>query len=307
MANKIKGVWAAALTPINNDGNIDIKVFTKHVKWLLNNGCHGVVIFGTTGEAPSFTIRERMDALDHLLEQGILPAQIVVGSGFCAYEDTFRLTVHATDRDCAGVLVIPPFFFKGISDEGIYRFYAKLIQDVGSNIGLYLYHFPDMSGIAISHDVIKRLNDEFPQQLLGVKDSTGDFANMQAMAEKFPKLSIMSGDDHLLLPLLRAGGSGSITATVNLIPHLLRQVYDGFENNQPQDEEVLTHIENVWEKTLLQYPVTEGLKAYLAKHTNHQAWQNLRLPLVELPAKDLDNLFGALNHFGLSLLDNQKY
>lgn len=307
MAKQISGVWAAALTPLDAQGNIDLKTFTRHVNWLLKNGCHGVVIFGTTGEAPSFTMRERIDALDHLIENGVSPSKLVVGTGYCAFEDTFRLTVHATDRQCAGVLVIPPFFFKGISNEGIIGYYAKLIEDVGENISLYLYHFPDMSGVGISHDVITTLVERYPEQVKGVKDSSGSLENMKAMASLFPQLSIMSGDDDLLLPLLEHGGKGSITATVNLIPSQLRQVYDNFTSGQEQDQNMLTLIENVWNKTLLQYPVTEAIKIYLSLHTNHKDWQHLRLPLVPLPANQVDDMLTSLEQYGLSLSKSQTY
>lgn len=305
--SRAKGIWAAALTPLSEDGQIDYPGLIRHIAWLLANGCDGIALFGTTGEAPSFTLEEREAALEAVVAGGIAPERLLVGTGCCALPETVRLTRHAVGLGCAGVLVLPPFYFKGVADDGIYGSYAEVIERVGdTRLRLYLYHFPDMSGIAISHAVISRLLQDFPDQVTGIKDSSGDLDNMIRMARGFDGLDVFAGDDHLLWPVLEAGGVGSITSTANIAPHLLATVYREWRQGTDAARAAQAMLKAVWEDALLHMPVTETLKAYLAHETGNAAWRNLRLPLVSIGVAQLGDFIVKTEAAGFRLLQSQK-
>ncbi|MEA2781070.1 MAG: 4-hydroxy-tetrahydrodipicolinate synthase, partial [Rhodospirillaceae bacterium] len=169
------GVFAAMLTPQEEDGTIHRQGFARLAHWLLDHGCQGVVPFGTTGEFASFTVDERTSALDQLIEDGVPADRILVGTGCAAIPDALSLSRHATERDCLGVLIVPPFYFKDVAEDGLFDCYARIIEGSGESIRIYLYHFPGMSAIPISLGLIERLLAAYPAQIAGLKDSSGDF------------------------------------------------------------------------------------------------------------------------------------
>lgn len=298
----MNGVLAAMLTPQNKNGSICHRHLTGHGKLLLSEGCDGLVPFGTTGEFPSFTVPERMAALDAMIEGGIPGHKIIAGTGACALPDMVALSRHAMDHGCAGVLAGPPFYFKQLTDDAVFEVYASLIEDVGTDIRLYLYHFPEMSGVPIPHGVIERLHYDYPIQLAGLKDSAGDIVYSKNLIDSFPSLAIFAGDDDLLLANLRAGGAGSITAGANVAIRDLCTVRDNWcTGNITVVEDKDRVLRALWSDLFLKYPVTEALKEIFATRSGSDDWLNMRLPLVRLNEDDRERLLNGFSQLKLDL------
>ncbi len=248
MKHAIHGVHSAAATPVKPDGTPDLRLFAEHCRLLLEEGCHGIAMLGTTGEANSFGVRERMALLDAAVEGGT-PAEVLLpGTSTPAVADTLELTRHAVKAGAKGVVLLPPYYYKGVSDEGLYRFYSRVIEGVGDDaMRMVFYHIPQVTQIPLGHDLIERLIEAFPGIVCGIKDSSGDLENMRAMCERFPGLGVLAGADPLLLSLLQMGGAGCITATSNLRADALRVVFDGW-NDPDRAEEVAAAQEriNAW-------------------------------------------------------------
>ena len=212
-----RGVFAAALTPLGDDLSPDHEALTAHYRRLLDQGCDGIVCLGTTGEANSLSVDERL-ALLEALGKTDLPGKLVVGTGCCAVPDTVRLSKKACEIGVAGVLVLPPFYYKGPSDDGLFAAYAQTIEDIGeTDLKVYIYHFPKMTALDMGLGLIGRLIEAFPGTVVGLKNSSGDWGNISAMLEAFPGFDVFAGSEEFLLPTLRLGGPGCMSATVNLL------------------------------------------------------------------------------------------
>ena len=193
-----RGVFAAALTPLDDALAPDTEAVIGHYRWLLAEGCDGIVCLGTTGEANAFSLDERLGLLDALGETE-LPGKLIVGTGCCAVPDTVRLTRKALEIGAAGVLVLPPFYYKEVSDDGLYAAYARTIEHVGdSGLKLYIYHFPKMTALDMSLDLIGRLIEAYPGTVVGLKNSSGDWGNIAAMIEAFPGFDVFAGSEEFL-------------------------------------------------------------------------------------------------------------
>lgn len=302
----LTGVFAAMLTPLKRDGEIDRRGMVRLARWLLENGCHGVLLFGTTGEFPSFSVEERMAALDDLIESGVPAERLLVGTGACAVPDTVALSRHATRCGCAGVLVIPPYYFKDVFEDGLFTAFAKVVEGVGEDLRLYLYHFPAMSAVPITLRLLDRLQRAFPRQIVGVKDSSGDLSNTRAMIEGFPKLAVFTGDDDLLLPVLRLGGAGSITAGANIAPHYLAHIFTNWRRDDTSVQEKHRALQELWSGLLLKHPVTEALKEILADDSGDPDWLHMRAPLARLPEPRRRELLQSLRATSFKLLESQR-
>ena len=185
----ISGVLAAVLTPLNADLSPDLDRLLRHCRWLIDNGCDGLAVLGTTGEANSFSVDERIAILDGLAEAGIPGDRLLPGTGCCALTDSVSLTRRAVELGAAGVLMLPPFYYKDVSDAGLFATFAEIIERVGdSRLRIYLYHFPRMSAVPFSHALIEDLLKRYPDTVAGMKDSSGDLANMAGAARAFPRL-----------------------------------------------------------------------------------------------------------------------
>lgn len=295
------GPWAAALTPLR-DGRIDNEMLAAHCLSLMQNGLSGVVLFGSTGEAASFTVAERRKSMESLREAGVPGERIIVGTGCCATSDTANLTSHAIEHGCAGVIVIPPYFYKPIQEQGLFDAYSRLIESVPTrNLKIYLYNFPDLSGVPITREILQRLCEHYPDQIAGIKDSTGDLDNTLNLVQEFPQLRVFTGDDDLLWPVAAAGGAGSITATANIIPHLLapiwRAVVDGAED-PPEEHRTASDI---WTLILDHYPIVEALKECMVRISGDPNWRSVREPMCEIPASERSELIDRISAAGLSI------
>jgi len=300
MIHEIGGVNCAAATPLTADGAPDFALFTRHCAALLTEGCHGLAILGTTGEANSFSVAERQALLESALASGIRGDQLLPGTTACNLPETIALTRHAVQAGAKGCLLLPPFYFKGVSTEGLYRFYAGVIEGVADpRLRIILYHIPQTSQVPITHDLIERLMTDFPTTVVGLKDSSGDPANLAAMAERFPRLGVLVGADALMLPLLRMGGAGCITGTANLRAADLRTLWDLWADSARESEVSAAQDSIVaWRKLAVTYPMQSTIKAMLARTRGNLGWLNLRPPLVALNAAECAVVWEAMARLG---------
>lgn len=224
---RLRGVFAAALTPMDEDLNVDIEAFAVHCQRLLDAGCHGLGVFGTTGEANSLSPGERISALEALVESGIPGDRLLPGTGSCALTEAVDLSRAALETGAAGVLVLPPFYYKGVSDEGVFSFFAELVERVSDDrLRVYLYHFPQMTGVGFGQSLIERLLEAYPGVICGIKDSEGNWPRIEALCRELPGFDVFAGTERYLLDTLRNGGAGCISASANVTASLCRRVYD---------------------------------------------------------------------------------
>jgi 4-hydroxy-tetrahydrodipicolinate synthase len=300
--NGPSGVFAAALTPITDALAPDKAALIAHCRWLLANGCDGVAPLGTTGEATSFSVSERMAILDALAESGIPGERLIVGTGSTAFPDTVELTRRAVAIGAAGALVLPPFYFKNPSEDGLFAFYSEVIQRVGDGrLRLFLYHFPQMSSVPIGIGLIERLMARYPKVVAGAKDSSGELGNMIAMA-RIPQFRVFSGTERLLLPVLEAGGVGCITAGANIIAPITGQLYAAWRRSGASADAKRLQDEVTRQRLLLDgFPMIPGMKAMLARRFGLPQWRNVRPPIVRLAAAQEAALFGKMDEAGISI------
>ena len=296
MKHAIRGIYSAATTPVDADGAVRLDLFAAHCRALLDEGCHGNALLGTTGEANNFAVAERQALLEAALDFGVRGDQLLPGTSSCNIPETIALTRHAVERDVLGCVLLPPFYYKGVSDEGLFRFYASVIEGVGDDrLKVVLYHIPQVTQVPLGHDLIERLITAFPDTVVGIKDSAGDVENMKTMVTRFPGFSVLAGADPLLLPLLQAGGAGCITATSNLRADALRVVWENWQD--PDRADVVTAAQdriNAWRSLTNAYVQLPTVKAMVAKARGHDDWFNLRSPLVALSAEERKKVWAEM-------------
>ena len=294
-----RGILAAVLTPIREDLSPDTASWVAHCRWLLDEGCDGLAVLGTTSEANSFSVGERLALLDAAAEAGIPGAVLVPGTGCCAIPDTVALTRKAVEIGAAGVLMLPPFYYKPVTDDGLFAAYSEVIQRVADRrLHVYLYHIPQNSGVPITLGLIEKLRKAYPDTVVGIKDSAGDFANMQAMIRAFPGFRVFSGSDEFLLPILRAGGAGTITACNNIAADRSARVFAG---RQDAAADALHEEVVAVRRTVTRFPLIAALKEVMAQATGRPGWRLQRPPLEPLPAADAARLTEELARIGFAL------
>jgi 4-hydroxy-tetrahydrodipicolinate synthase len=294
------GVNAAVVTAMRDDLSIDLAMMEAHARWLLANGCNGLAILGTTGEANSLGVSERIAVMEGLTERGIDPSLMLPGTGTTAIPDTVLLTRRAEELGCRGALLLPPFFYKNPSEDGLFAYFSEVINRVGGDIRFYLYHFPAQSAVPFTLDLVGRLLKAFPGKVKGIKDSSGDFANTKGYADHFAKdgFEVYCGDDGALQSLLAAGGAGCITAAANVGCSVSARVYAAWDKAAGAEAQVqLAAIR----KAVTSAPLIPALKALVARRTGEPAWNNIRPPHMRLSAEAANKLFAAFDACGLSL------
>ena len=287
-----RGVFCAALTPVDADLRPDHARFVEHCRRLVADGCTGVAILGTTGEANSFSTGERKALLEAAIKGGLQPQQLLPGTGVTALTETVELTRHALSMGVDTVVMLPPFYYKDVSEEGLFAAYAETIERVGDpRLRVVLYHIPQVSALPIPFGLIERLRARYPDTVVGIKDSAGKLDNMTAMVDRFPGFAVLSGADPLMLPLLRAGGAGAITATTNLVAADLAYVYRHHAAPARAAEVEAAQARVVAMRTLASvYAQMASLKTLLAARTGHDGWRRLRPPLLSLDAASAQDL-----------------
>ena len=294
------GVWSAALTPLTPDLSIDYAGLLNYANLLLKGGCHGIGLFGTTGEANSFALEERMRGLESLLKGGISPTSIMVGTGCCALPDTVTLTQHALNHGVHKILLLPPFYYKNVTDEGLFNSFSEIIDRTASSaLALYLYHFPAMSQTPISIGLISKLREAFPKLIAGVKDSSGKIEHSLELASEFPDLSIFPGNETYLFAALEGGCAGVISATANANSQGIRDIFNGWLNGDTQTRNLQEHAFAIRE-VFGRHPLVPALKQYASWEFNDDSWLRLRPPLTNLSLSDLETLRTDLDALAVS-------
>lgn len=302
---ELTGVYAAVLTPQLADLSPDHGRLAAHAKWLLANGCDGLGVLGTTGEANSFTVAERLEILDKLAENGVPTKGMMPGTGCCAIPDTVEITKKALEIGAGSVLMLPPFYYKNQSDEGLFAAYSEVIQRIGDDrLKICVYHFPQMSGVPISMNLIGMLRKAYPNTVVGMKDSSGVLENMLTATREFPGFCVFSGADDLMLPVLREGGAGCITACANIASDLAQAVYSEYRANGDDGnvEELQKPLAAV-RKIISGYPLIPSLKAMVARHTGDNAWLNMRPPVLAMDTAQTQRLYQEYDGAGLAMAE----
>ncbi len=301
MAKRIEGVLSPVVTPFRSDLSPDPDRFVRHCKWLMRSGCSGLAVFGTNSEANSMSVEEKLELLDALIIGGVPGAALMPGTGCCALSDSVKMTREAVRMGCGGVLMLPPFYYKGVSDEGLYRNFAQVIERVGDDrLRLYLYHIPPVSNVPITLTLIDRLLGKFPGIVAGVKDSSGDWSNTKAMLEQFKDrgFDVFAGSEVFLLDNMRGGGKGCITATGNVNPGPIGHVFRNW--GSPEADKLQAGITAT--RTIVQkVPMIPALKAIVAHFANDPQWRAVRPPLTELAREQESGLITDLKASGFSM------
>ena len=293
-AQRISGVLSPVVTPFGADLAPDPERFVRQCRWLLSQNV-GLAVFGTNSEANSLSVEERIELLDRLIEGGIDPARMMPGTGCCALPDSVRLTAHAVKLGCGGVLMLPPFYYKGLSDEGLFRSFAEVIERVGdSRLRVYVYHIPPVAQVPITLGLVERLLKTYPTQVAGMKDSSGDWNNTQAFLEAFAPsgFDVFAGSETFLLRNMRGGGKGCISATANVNPGPIAHLYDTWKNeNADYQQAQLDEIRAIFAS----FPMIPALKAAIAHYGADAGWGTVRPPLVALSREQSGSLVTQLD------------
>lgn len=287
------GVITAALTPMNDDGSPNATLLTEHCRRLLDEGCSGVLLLGTTGEANSLTISERQAILEGVISGGIAPESLLVGTGCCAVGDTVTLTRHALSLGVVRILVLPPFYYKNVDDRGLFDAFASTIETVNDGrLRLFLYLIPQMTGIELSAELIAKLHDAFPTVVAGLKDSSGNWPATEMLCRRLGgQIDVMVGTEALLLRAMAAGASGCITAIANVAAKPIVRL---FEKRKDQSAASLERGVNATRAAFESIPIIPALKTALAQTSGPSAWRNVRPPLRPLTSDESNQLMRRL-------------
>ena len=300
MNQRITGVLSPVVTPFKADFSPDTERFVRQCNWLVANNV-GLAVFGTKSEANSLAAGERLELLEKLAEAGIDPARMMPGTGCCALTDSVRLTAHAVKLGCAGALMLPPFYYKGVSDEGLYRNYAEIVERVGdARLQIYLYHIPQVTQVPISLALIERLLKAYPKNIAGTKDSSGDWNNTKATLDHFAKdgFDVFPGSETFLLAGMRSGGKGCISATANVNPVAIHNLYANWRSADADKLQAgLDQLRGIFQK----YPMIPAMKRAIAHWSGHAGWAAVRPPLVEVNAEQSKALIADLEQCGFSM------
>jgi 4-hydroxy-tetrahydrodipicolinate synthase len=273
------GIWSASLTPLRRDLSIDVPTLIEHSRWNLARGCHGIALFGTTGEGTSFSVGERKTALEAVIASGVPAASIMAGSGCAALTDSIELTAHAVKQGCAGVLTLPPFFFKNLGEDGLYRGISEIVERVGdTRLRMYLYNIPQLSAVKFEVKLIERLLKAYPTAIAGLKDSSGDWNSTKEYLDAFTGWGLFTGWDPHLREVVRLGGAGTISGMPNINMAGLRALYDNRTKPEGADLEA---VATTLIKLVDAAPPTAGLRAVLAHYTGKESWLIRRPPLEQ--------------------------
>lgn len=273
-----RGVSAAMITLYRADGDVDGPAMGRLGRWLMRGGCDSLLVFGTTGEGPSISVTEKIAVLRAMLDTGLPPHALIVGVGSPSLSDAVRLT-NAVGEMGAYALVLPPYFFRAAPREGIHVFYDELLRRTARiGTGVFLYHFTEMSTVAVDAEMMAALISDHPGRMRGVKDSSGDLASVTSWLQ-FPELAVFAGDDHLLRPLIAHGGAGVMTATAGLAPNLVKAVYTASKDDRGAEPTAEAQLNALWKDVLLAAPVTEAVKLIYATATGDARWLRIRPPL----------------------------
>jgi 4-hydroxy-tetrahydrodipicolinate synthase len=309
---RIRGVLAPVVTPFKADLSPDCERFIRHCQWLLSQNC-GLAVFGTNSEANSMAAEERSTLLDALVAAGIDPSRMMPGTGCCSITETVELTTHAVKHGCAGVLMLPPFYYKNVSEEGLYRYFSDVVQRVGdTRLKIYLYHIPPVAIVGITPKLVERLLRTYPSAIVGMKDSSGDWNNTKTFLDAFAvragraasSFDVFVGSESFLLANMRNGGVGTISATANVNPATIHKLYSEWNTAGDADQQQLklNLVREVFSSR--KFPsMIAALKQAIAIYGNDPEWIRVRPPLVELTKEQATLLATELKTIGFGTPD----
>ncbi len=301
MNRPLNGVYTASLTPLTASFEPNLPALVRHAQWLLESGSDGVALLGSTGEANSLTLEQRLSIIEQTARE-LPPDRLMLGTGSCALQDSVRLTKASVDAGVFSVLVIPPFYYKPQSDESVLRFYSELISSVDEpRLRIIFYNFPKLSGYNFSVKILQELKQRFGDIAAGIKDSSGEWKNMLGIVQNIPDFMVYTGTETLLLDILKKGGAGCITATANLIAPECQRVYQAWKNNKQKVAEQAQMNLTDLRKTLENYPLVSELKSLFAAHTNAEEWENMLPPFAPILDKQVEELTEQIKGLGLDL------
>ena len=293
-AQRITGVLSPVVTPFKADLSPDADRFVRQCRWLLSQNV-GLAVFGTNSEANSLSVEEKIELLERLVGAGLDPARMMPGTGCCALTDSVRLTAHAVKLGCGGALMLPPFYYKGVSDDGLFRSFAEIIERVGeARLRVYLYHIPPVAQVPITLGLVERLLKAYPQQTAGMKDSGGDWNNTKAFLDAFARsgFDVFAGSETFLLRNMRGGGTGCISATANVNPAAIARLHETWQRGDADAQQArLDEIRGTFAK----FPMIPALKAAVAHYGHDAPWATVRPPLVELTSDQAKALVTELD------------
>jgi 4-hydroxy-tetrahydrodipicolinate synthase len=313
MPEPIRGVLAPVVTPFKADLLPDSQRFIAHCKWLLSQNC-GLAVFGTNSEANSLSMDERAMLLDELVAAGVDPSRMMPGTGCCSMMETVKLTKQAVRNGCAGVLMLPPFYYKDVDEEGLYRYFSEVVQRVGdARLKIYLYHIPPVAVVGITTGLVERLLAAYPDAIAGMKDSSGDWNNTKTFLDAFVARSagraptaragrtfdVFVGSESFLLANMRNGGVGTISATANVNPAAIHKLYSQWNtaDNADEQQSKLNVVRQVFGSR--KFPsMIAALKQAIAIYADDPAWRTVRPPLVELTPEQAKTLAAELSAIG---------
>jgi 4-hydroxy-tetrahydrodipicolinate synthase len=299
----LAGVFTPVLTPFDKTLQTDADLFVKFCSWILSQGA-GLAVFGTTSEANSLTVGEKLDLFARLIDAELPPERMIPGTGACALPDAVTLCEAAAKAKTAAVLMLPPFYYKSVPADGLFAFYAETIERVGdAALKICLYHIPQVSGVPITLALIERLLKAYPAAVVGIKDSGGDFANSQAMLEAFPDFRVFSGSERFLLDNLRHGGAGCISAMGNIHPGAIVNLYETRTTPEADaKQQALNKMRTLYEKIAM----IPALKRTVAEYGKTPAFKTVRPPLMELSDQDWSGLKTNLSDLSLKMPNLDK-
>jgi len=298
MTTNLRGILAPALTAVTDDFQIHEERTLTHFRWLLKNGCDGLAVFGTTSEANSFSVIERRRLLERAVSGGINAKQLLVGTGCCSLADSIELTKHAIQVGCAGALILPPFYYKQVSDDGLFQYFMSLIEGVADErLRLYLYHIPPIATVSFSLALVEKLIDKYPGIVVGIKDSSGDWAHTKDLIQRFGRFAfdVFPGNESYLLSALQIGAAGCISGMANVSAESLQMIY---QNRRHPEAKVRQELVGRVRQTLLRYPLIPALKAIISKTRDDAVWKNVRPPLLPLAESEFEGLTAELTATG---------
>jgi 4-hydroxy-tetrahydrodipicolinate synthase len=313
MSERIRGVLAPVVTPFKRDLSPDRERFIRHCQWLLSQNC-GLAAFGTTSEANSMSTDERISLLDALVAAGIDPSRMMPGTGCCSIVETVALTAHAVKHGCAGVLMLPPFYYKDVSEEGLYRYFSEVVQRVGdARLRIYLYNIPPVAIVGITPKLVERLLTAYPNAIAGMKDSSGDWNNTKTFLEAFSETArpartgfdVFVGSESFLLANMRNGGVGTISATANVNPAAIYELYTvasavSADIDLEPRQARLNLVRGIFSSR--KFPsMIAALKQAIAIDAKDPGWARVRPPLVELTTAQAKLLAAELTAVGFAM------
>lgn len=299
-ASSLPAVLSPVLTPFDENQGVDLAKFLRQCHWLQENGV-GLAVFGTNSEANSLSAGQKIQAVQHLVSSGISPAQMMPGTGACSIADAVEMTKAAVEAKCAGVLMLPPFYYKDVSEDGLFAYYASVIEKVGnSSLQVYIYNIPPVVKFGLPVTLLERLVKAYPKTVVGMKDSSGDWAYTESCISALASqgFRVYAGSETFLLKTLRAGGAGCISATANVNPHAISTLAAHWQDADADQKQAALDAVRA---TFAKHPMIAAMKSAVSRYAMDPAWNNLLPPLVSLGEDAQKSLYADLDALGFAM------